>query len=585
MAVLTEVAIKIGESEISDFLDLSLTQQMLMHHHLYITIRKDLIEKDQAIFKESQNYIGKPIFLVIKAPTNEETRFTGIVYEIKTIRSNQSSGDLIQIHALSPDAKMADVRTFRSFEEKSLKNIVSTIFDEYAIAGKNVSTSVEPQLNPDIAYTVQFNESGFDFIKRLAIRHGQWFLYDGQKLHFGSLPQKSTKLEFGKDLFDFTFSLKIQSLNFAYVAQDYMLNKPETSKPGNVNVPRISKPAFDNSEKIFQNTSNHFYQGSFFEKPCRGELDTIAKAPYSAVISDMMLCEGSSDDPDLIVGGIIEINEGEIFHGRFRVVQVYHHCDRNGNYKNNFKAIPADVPAPPYSNPDLMPLAEPHTGLVTDNADPEGLGRIRVQLFWQQARSLVTPWLRMTTPYAGVEKGFHFVPEVGEEVMVGFEGGNPERPYILGAIYHGKAKPDKRWTTDQNDFKTIRSRSGHTIEMIDKEGKEEIKIYDGSPDKYNYSITLASHSKEILVEAKGDMEIKADNIRITANQNFELKANNIKQSADANVDISAKSNVAIKATSKMILDGGAQMEQKSSAKMSVNGGGKMDLKAGIVKIN
>jgi len=286
-----------------------------------------------------------------------------------------------------------------------------------------------------------------------------------------------------------------------------------------------------------------------------------------------------------LLGGTIEIAEEDTNHGKFIIIQLNHYCDRNGNYKNDFKAVPIDIENPPYTNPGISVYSDPHSAIVTDNADSDALGRIRVQFYWQQKSGEQTPWLRLATPYAGKDKGFHFIPEIDEEVLVGFESGNPERPYVLGTLYQGKAKPDARWKTDSNDYKSIRSRSGHTIELIDKKGAEEIKIYDGSPDGYNYSITLASHSKEILIEAKGDMEIKADNIKITANQDFELKANNIKQNADSNVDISASSNVTVKATSKMSLDGGTQLDQKASAKASVNGGGQLELKAGMVKLN
>jgi type VI secretion system secreted protein VgrG len=583
MAILTDVSIDIGGTSISDYLNISLSQQTLMHHHLHITIRKDLIDKDSIMFKDSQNLIGKPVKMSIKSHANqgEVTEFTGVVYELKTIRSNQYSGDLIQIHALSPEFQMADAPNFRSFEDKPLNEIIKTVIGDYTINNIDVAGSANTQLH----YTVQFNENGFDFVRRLAIRHGQWFLYDGKTLRFGSLPQKSTKLEFGKDLFDFEFSIKMNAFKYEYVTQDYMLDKAETSKPTTPTVSKISKPAYDASDKVYKNTSNHFYQGSFYSKPSKSEQDTIVNLNQSSGASNLMICQGSSDDPNLILGGSIEIQEKDVNHGKFIVVQLNHYCDRNGNYKNDFKAIPIDVKIPPYTNPDIMVFSEPHSAKVTDNHDPDGLSRIRAQFYWGESKKYETPWMRCTTPYAGKEKGFHFIPEIGEEVLVGFESGNPERPYVLGTLYHGKAMPDSRWQTDKNDFKAIRSRSGHTIEMIDKDGAEEIKIYDGSPTSYNYSVTLASHSKKIIVEAKGDMEIKADNIKVTANQNFELKANNIKQNADSNVDITANSNVTIKATTKMSLDGGTQLDQKASAKAAVNGGGQLELKGGMVKIN
>jgi type VI secretion system secreted protein VgrG len=381
-------------------------------------------------------------------------------------------------------------------------------------------------------------------------------------------------------------------LNHSFTVYDYMLNKQESFDATGSNsqvIPSLSKTAHEASKKVFDKQANHFFQGSFYEKPCLDELTAITNLAKSSSISNLMFCQGSSDDPNLLLGGTIEIKETEteklpdgsnaptINHGKFTVIQLNHYCDRSGNYKNDFKAVPYELKQPPYTNPDIMVFAEPHSAVVKDNADPESMGRIRAELFWQRGDKLDTPWMRIVTPYAGENKGFHFIPEIGEEVLIGFEGGNPERPYVIGSFYNGKAKPDQRWQTSDNDYKSIRTRSGHTIEMIDKLGSEEIKIYDGLPDNSNYSITLASHSKKILIESKGDLEIKADNIRISATQNLEFQANNIKGSADSNVDINA--------TMKMSLDGGTQLEQKASAKAMVNGGAQLELAGGMVKIN
>ncbi|WP_282057310.1 phage baseplate assembly protein V, partial [Maribacter luteus] len=69
-------------------------------------------------------------------------------------------------------------------------------------------------------------------------------------------------------------------------------------------------------------------------------------------------------------------------------------------------------------------------GWVLDNADPNGLGRIKVQFPWQKPMGTSTPWIKMATPYSGSGKGFYFIPEKDEEVLVGFEGDNPEKPFV-----------------------------------------------------------------------------------------------------------------------------------------------------------
>src|SRR5690606_21343759 len=98
------------------------------------------------------------------------------------------------------------------------------------------------------------------------------------------------------------------------------------------------------------------------------------------------------------------------------------------NYQNNFECIPAEATFPP-PNPNINAvIPEMQTAIVTDNKDPEGLGRIKVKLPWQNGEE--TPWIRITNQYAGRERGFYFIPEVDDEVLVGFEHGNINHPYV-----------------------------------------------------------------------------------------------------------------------------------------------------------
>jgi uncharacterized protein involved in type VI secretion and phage assembly len=287
----------------------------------------------------------------------------------------------------------------------------------------------------------------------------------------------------------------------------------------------------------------------------------------------------------------------KVEHGSYIVTILSHSCDRTGNYQNNFTAIPVEVEVPPFSTPHAISFCETQSAKVMDNNDPEALGRIKVQFTWQKEENTVSPWLRMLTPYSGLEKGFYFIPEIGDEVLVAFEGGNAEKPYVMGSFYHGKAKPDTLFDAD-NNIKAIRTRSGHTIEFIDKDGGEELKIYDYN--KENYVITLASHSKEITIvsqgnidikaegdmsmEATGDMKIKANNISMESSMDFDMKTTNMKIDAASNYEVKG-TNVKTEANAQMELKAGATMDVKASAKMTVDGGALLEQKGAIIKIN
>ena len=94
-----------------------------------------------------------------------------------------------------------------------------------------------------------------------------------------------------------------------------------------------------------------------------------------------------------------------------------------------------------------------------NNNDPVGIGRIRVQFPWQEEKNQMTPWIRLIQPHSGAGKGFYFIPEIGEEVLVGFEGRNAEKPFVMGAHYNGSEISS--YHTAGNDMKVIHARKGN----------------------------------------------------------------------------------------------------------------------------
>jgi uncharacterized protein involved in type VI secretion and phage assembly len=185
------------------------------------------------------------------------------------------------------------------------------------------------------------------------------------------------------------------------------------------------------------------------------------------------------------------------------------------------------------------------TATVVENNDPDGLGRIKVQFAWQRALGETTPWLRMLTPHAGGDKGFHFVPEIGEEVAIGFESGNAERPFVMGSLYTGTAKSDSNWHTDTNAIKAIRTRSGHTLELDDTNGAEMINIYDNDGSRISFN----TQEKSLSISATENIDITAKNIRITAEENIDIQAQqNIQVAAQQDLSALAEGNLALQST-------------------------------------
>lgn len=173
-------------------------------------------------------------------------------------------------------------------------------------------------------------------------------------------------------------------------------------------------------------------------------------------------------------------------------------------------------------------------GLVTDNVDPEKMARIRVQLPWQE-EGAPSYWARMAVPMAGGQRGTYFLPEVGDEVLVGAENGDPSHLYVLGALWNGKQAPPET-NADKNDRRLIKSRSGHQLMFDDgAKGIVELKLADGKrlllddkgvlvEDGKGNSLTIESKSGAMTIESKASLTLKSQKISIEAGATMEIKA-------------------------------------------------------------
>lgn len=183
-------------------------------------------------------------------------------------------------------------------------------------------------------------------------------------------------------------------------------------------------------------------------------------------------------------------------------------------------------------------------GLVTNNKDPDKLGRVKVKFPWLSDQD-ESQWARVASPMAGKERGIYCLPEVDDEVLVVFEHGDPRFPYIIGALWNGKDKPPENNEDGKNNIRLIKSRSGHIIRLNDEDGKEMIEIIDKSGnnkltfDTAKNTITLTSDKDITLSASKGTIKLDAQNIEIKSSSNTKIEAN-------AGVDIKANGVMNIK---------------------------------------
>jgi len=168
-------------------------------------------------------------------------------------------------------------------------------------------------------------------------------------------------------------------------------------------------------------------------------------------------------------------------------------------------------------------------GLVTNNKDPEGLGRVKVKFPWLSDAD-ESDWARVAAPMAGNDRGAYFLPEVDDEVLVAFEHGDARSPYVVGALWNGKDTPPAKNDDGKNNLRLIKSRSGHTIKLNDEDGKETIEILDKSKqnsiviDTSENTITITSEKDITLSASKGAIKLDAQKIELKSSADTKIEA-------------------------------------------------------------
>ncbi len=176
-------------------------------------------------------------------------------------------------------------------------------------------------------------------------------------------------------------------------------------------------------------------------------------------------------------------------------------------------------------------------GIVTNNQDPDGMGRVKVRFPWLSDQD-ESHWARVAAPMAGKERGLYFLPEVDDEVLVAFEHGMAEFPYVLGALWNGKDKPPESNSDGKNNMRTLKSRSGHIIRLDDTDGAEKIEILDKSGKNSlvvntkensitimaDADITIKSSKGKLILSGKGVEITSTDAVKLEASKNMEIKA-------------------------------------------------------------
>jgi len=286
-------------------------------------------------------------------------------------------------------------------------------------------------------------------------------------------------------------------------------------------------------------------------------LDSSLVKKVESQVGKMISCHGECIVPSVKVGHCVKVNGMDQLDGLFWVKEVKHYFDESGKYHNEFNSTPLDI-AFPVKKIKREKLTNLQSALVTGLEDPEGMGRIKVTI---PSLGIETLWVRFLTPHAGSDHGWLVMPEIDDEVLVGFENGNPDYPIALGCLYNGQDQPPLK-ADDKNEEKVFLTKSGNEIRFTDTSGKEKITIctIDGENqivlDTSGPSVSIKTKGS-VNVECDGDMTLKGNNVNIESQANFKIKAG-------ANADIEATANLTAKGNANVDVQAGAMCNVKGT---------------------
>jgi type VI secretion system VgrG family protein len=329
---------------------------------------------------------------------------------------------------------------FDSYQDLSVPDVIQA---ELQALGISPIVSLNGFHSP-VPYLPQWNESTMDFVRRIASDAGIFFYFrsDGlpvfadQNSLFAPGPTLSYAGPFaGSEAAAGAISSFAPGLRAAPSQVQVRGWNPKTAQI-------VSGTA---------TTANGSFPGALAYQPILGstaEAGQRAQVLAARAAAEASERSGTSSSPSIRAGaGLTITGSGAPFDGAYIVTSVHHVLQPDGagcfSYANTFTAIPATIPWRPAGTGPRPHVAGVHTALVTDNADHDGLGRVKVRFHWDGGSGAAeSGWARVAFHRARDASGATLIPEIGDEVLVAFVGGDPAHPIVIGSLYNGADTPE-----------------------------------------------------------------------------------------------------------------------------------------------
>jgi len=501
--------------EIKHFKHFKLSQSAVKHHEFSITLAHDTLgAAENHNLEEAQNFLGKRLTVVFKYKDvidGPERNFVGVITEVGFSQEKGSLGNIV-LSGFSPTVLLdaaPHIQSFGGAQPISLNSIADHVIKE-GLGGSKFDYRVDAQYG-NVSYSSQYEETHYNYLARIAEAYGEQFFYDGEVLHFGKLPpsEQPVKLTYGSNVSDIKVRMKAQHVNPSFYGYNSSKNEKLTTGNSKINhASDIAKRAYEISEKTFTTPSLRvapIKAASFMD------IDASQKGTAGSKASQVFITSGETTVPFLYPGCTADVemrkadsNETSYF-TKLMMVAVTHEVDARGYYTGNFEAIAADsgyIPRPEFETP----RADAQFAKVTENADPLNQGRVKIQFDWQNGQD-TSEFIRVMTPDAGSSdkvsknRGFMAIPEIGDQVIINFVHQHPDRPFVMGGMFHGSIGAGGG---TGNNIKSLSSRSGNKLELDDGAGSVYLTDQGGANMKFDGAGNVVHHANNDSTKTIGN---------------------------------------------------------------------------------
>ncbi len=495
--------VQIGDNLLDTALlaSVSVTQQLNRHWRCTVVCRNT---QDQRIATE--DLVGQPVEIkTVDEQGTEHLHFAGFIHDV-ALQYEPWGSYGATLTAVSDSYAMDITAHKQYYTEGTLQSLAGVI------AGRSgLSVAVNAPGSKPLNY-VQYGETDFSFLNRVVDDYGAWLRPTQGGVEVFDSFQSGSALQW-KDHDGLThFALSARCVPPSYSGSHYDHHAMESNTFQALSKP----PQFYDGAGTFtaaaQSASQQLPSG--FE-PQRARAMTLAtyseqlQAESERVMGSAVTGRGTSQSQLLKAGDTVQIEGVLDAAGTYGLISVEHHWTPTG-YENQFACTPWK-----HYRDSAPPAMRVWEGVaparVTAHNDPKKMGRLQVQFFWQDGN---TQWARMVTPHAGPDRGMMMMPEVGDEVAVMFEDGDPERPVIVGSVWNGvqhAPRYDFRGgDIEPNNVKRIVTKSGNRLHLSDKPGQETVFL--ATPNTTSLSMTEKSDETGrnlIHIHSDGDIVLSA----------------------------------------------------------------------------